>query len=92
MGRMLSSVASLCVVVFWVCVFYVGWFVYPETNTDKTVSHAMGLKFMPPCTPLLGNATCGYDLLLVFPFALSFVLIISLLFSSKEWEVSENGK
>ena len=43
--------------------FIIGWTMKEPYTKEECAqgSHLMGLKFMPPCTPVGGNALCGLD-------------------------------
>ena len=57
-------------------IFAIGYAMPEYYTINGTDTHMLGLKFIPPCTPLFGNATCGYDLLFNFYLAFVFLVII----------------
>lgn len=72
--RLVSILFVVYFVLFFVLLF-VGWVMPEYYVVGPGESHILGLKFMPPCSPVAGNATCGYDnlllILIMFPFVSS---------------------
>jgi len=65
------TIISAISITLLVLVLAVGWLMPEYYTLQGTDSHMLGLKFMSPCTPLFGNATCGYDL-----FMLLFIICV----------------
>ena len=77
----IKKAISLFVIILIIGVFFYGWIMPEKYNIADGESHLLGLKFMPPCTPFGSDATCGYDMLFLFPITIVLIICVMILIS-----------